>query len=81
MFKENQNTTEAIIELIRTLPVEEQLKIKDTLYSKKTNNQTQHNEDKEYQKNLKRFNTFVSQHRVELPVGFKFNREDEHHRG
>jgi hypothetical protein len=79
MFKENQNTTEAIIELIKTLPKNEQTKIANSIAVKKPKKSVSELTDAEYVKRLKKFNDYVMKNRF-IPEGFKFDREEAHER-
>jgi hypothetical protein len=81
MFKENSNTTDAIIELIKTLPEKEQIKISDSLADgKKAPKSIMELSNKEYAKRLKSMNDFVKKNRFTLPKDFKFDREEAHER-
>ena len=80
MFRENLNTTNAIIDLIKTLPLDEQTKIKQELINAQPLMAPATSDTREYAKRLMKFNTFVKKHRVTLPKGFKFDREKAHER-
>ncbi len=79
MYKESQNTTDAIIELIRTLPKAEQAKIAQKLVSKKTQKPVSELTDKEYAKRIKSFLAFAEKNKI-FPKDFKFDREEAHKR-
>lgn len=78
MFKDKQNTTEAIIGLIKTLPKEEQSKISEMLSN---SGRVVHDIDEEdYARKLKKFNSFVKKNRFDLPKDYQFSREEAHER-
>ena len=79
MYKGSPNTTEAIIDLIRTLPKAEQAKIVNTVAAKKASKSVLELTDEEYAKRLKKFNDLARKNRF-IPKGFKFDREEAHER-
>ena len=79
MYKENPNTTEAIIELIRTLSKNEQAKIANSIAVKKPQKHVSELTDKEYAKRVRKFLAFTKKNRI-FPKDFKFDREEAHKR-
>ena len=78
MFRENQNTTDAIIELIKTLPETDQQRIVKTVSSGKKKSSREMEKDR--RQKIKEMNDFVKKQKVTLPKGFKFDREEAHKR-
>lgn len=79
MYKESPNTTNAIIELIRTLPQNEQAKIVKSIAIKKQQKPVSELTDKEYAKRIKSFLAFAEKNKI-FPKDFKFDREEAHKR-
>jgi len=79
MFKESNNTTEAIIELIKTLPENQQEKIVKSFAPIKQKISILDLSDTEYAKRLKKFEDFAKKNKF-IPKGFKFDREEAHNR-
>jgi len=81
MFREPKPTAESILELIRTLPKEEQKAIAKTLTEEKKGKTKKSRLTKaERIAKIKRFEKYVSKHRVKLPKNYKFDREEANRR-
>ena len=77
MLRQSNQTAEKIIELIQTLPENEQKLIVNKLLPSPSKDQKKTSKDNtSYQKKIERFQKYVEKHRFELPKGYKFDREE-----
>ncbi len=76
MLRESNQTAEKIIELIQTLSREEQKLIVNELSASGKKQEKSLKPEKEIKKKIDKFQKYVSNHRFDLPKGYKFDREE-----